>query len=211
MAPAARNQAGAQNQAFAAMAASVDATGATIIESALTMAQFASFALGSKGVILAAGAAVLSTIFQTCMQPKPPVDLSAVVHDAVQAVAVSLQIESADATIGVDYDWLHDHYKAYWADDAPVSDTDYQQFRSELEGKLDADTGIVQTVALLKEPDYQDKGFVLFSLGASLVLLMYKIAVIIEEKDGERAARLIHAEFGLGRLLPANAATQPLV
>ena len=38
-----------------------------------------------------------------------------------------------------------------------------------------------------------------------------KIAVIIDEKEAERAARSIHAEFGLGRLLPANAATQPLV
>src|SRR6266513_2403206 len=37
-----------------------------------------------------------------------------------------------------------------------------------------------------------------------------KIAVIIDEKDAERAARLIHAEFGLGRLLPAASATQPL-
>src|SRR3954469_16772853 len=37
-----------------------------------------------------------------------------------------------------------------------------------------------------------------------------KIAVIIDEKEAERAARLIHAEFGLGRLLPASAATQPL-
>src|SRR5437870_162277 len=37
-----------------------------------------------------------------------------------------------------------------------------------------------------------------------------KIAVIIDEKEAERAAQLIHAEFGLGRLLPANAATQPL-
>ncbi len=37
-----------------------------------------------------------------------------------------------------------------------------------------------------------------------------KIAVIIDEKEAERAARLIHAEFGLGRLLPADAATQPL-
>ena len=38
-----------------------------------------------------------------------------------------------------------------------------------------------------------------------------KIAVIIHEKEAERAARSIDAEFGLGRLLPANAATQPLV
>src|SRR5438552_221872 len=37
-----------------------------------------------------------------------------------------------------------------------------------------------------------------------------KIAVIIDEKDAERAAQLIHAEFGLGRLLAAEAATQPL-
>jgi len=37
-----------------------------------------------------------------------------------------------------------------------------------------------------------------------------KIAVIIDEKEAERAARLIHAEFGLGRLLPADASTQPL-
>jgi len=32
----------------------------------------------------------------------------------------------------------------------------------------------------------------------------------IDEKEAERAARLIHAEFGLGRLLPAASATQPL-
>jgi len=37
-----------------------------------------------------------------------------------------------------------------------------------------------------------------------------KIAVIIDEKDAERAAQLIHAEFGLGRLLPATSATRPL-
>ncbi len=37
-----------------------------------------------------------------------------------------------------------------------------------------------------------------------------KIAVIIDEKQAEAAARLIHAEFGLGRLLPATAATQPV-
>src|SRR6059036_2973999 len=37
-----------------------------------------------------------------------------------------------------------------------------------------------------------------------------KIAVIVDEKEAERAAQLIHAEFGLGRLLPADAATQPL-
>src|SRR6266446_8179654 len=37
-----------------------------------------------------------------------------------------------------------------------------------------------------------------------------KIAVILDEKDAERAARLIHAEFGLGRLLPTASATQPL-
>jgi aspartate kinase len=37
-----------------------------------------------------------------------------------------------------------------------------------------------------------------------------KIAVIIDEKQAERAARLIHAEFGLGRLLSAASATQPL-
>src|SRR5947207_5104426 len=37
-----------------------------------------------------------------------------------------------------------------------------------------------------------------------------KIAVILDEKDAERAAQLIHAEFGLGRLLPAASATHPL-
>jgi aspartate kinase len=37
-----------------------------------------------------------------------------------------------------------------------------------------------------------------------------KIAVVIDEKDAQRAAQLIHAEFGLGRLLPATSATRPL-
>ena len=37
-----------------------------------------------------------------------------------------------------------------------------------------------------------------------------KIAVIIDEKDAERAAQLIHAEFGLAQLMPAAGATQPL-
>ena len=37
-----------------------------------------------------------------------------------------------------------------------------------------------------------------------------KIAVIVDEKDAERAAQLIHAEFGLARLLPAASATHPL-
>ncbi len=38
-----------------------------------------------------------------------------------------------------------------------------------------------------------------------------KIAVIIDEKEAERAARLIHAEFGLGRLVSASAAAHPVV
>jgi aspartate kinase len=37
-----------------------------------------------------------------------------------------------------------------------------------------------------------------------------KIAVIIDEGDADRAAQLIHAEFGLARLLPASSATRPL-
>jgi aspartokinase len=37
-----------------------------------------------------------------------------------------------------------------------------------------------------------------------------KIAVIIDEKDAERAAQLIHAEFGLARLMPAASTTRPL-
>jgi hypothetical protein len=179
---AAPNQAGAQNQAFTALAATIDPTVSTIIESALTIAQFAGFAMGGAGLVLAGGAAVLLLIFQKFMSPNQ-VDLSAVVTDAVRAVSVNLQIENADATIGVDYDWLHDHYKASWADGASVSDSDYTQFRTELESKLDSDTGLVQTVALLKEPDYQEKGFVLFLLGAGIVLLMYKIALIIESSD----------------------------
>jgi len=36
-----------------------------------------------------------------------------------------------------------------------------------------------------------------------------KIAVIIDEKDLEHAAQLIHAEFGLARLLPAAGAKDP--
>jgi aspartate kinase len=36
-----------------------------------------------------------------------------------------------------------------------------------------------------------------------------KIAVVIDEKDAERAARLIHAEFDLARLMSPAAATQP--
>jgi len=60
VAPAPRNQVGAQNQAFTAMAAAAaDSTGTTIIESALTIAQFAGFAMGPAGLILSAGAAVL--------------------------------------------------------------------------------------------------------------------------------------------------------
>src|SRR6266576_1367710 len=34
-----------------------------------------------------------------------------------------------------------------------------------------------------------------------------KIAVIVDEKDAERAAQLIHADFGLARLMPATSAT----
>jgi len=37
-----------------------------------------------------------------------------------------------------------------------------------------------------------------------------KIAVVIDEKDAERAARLIHSEFGLARLMSAAATMQPL-
>jgi aspartate kinase len=37
-----------------------------------------------------------------------------------------------------------------------------------------------------------------------------KIAVVIDEEDAERAARLIHTEFGLARLMPTAAAVQPL-
>ena len=37
-----------------------------------------------------------------------------------------------------------------------------------------------------------------------------KIAVVIDERDAERAAQLIHTEFGLARLISTGAATRPL-
>jgi aspartate kinase len=37
-----------------------------------------------------------------------------------------------------------------------------------------------------------------------------KIAVIVDERDAERAAQLIHAEFGLARLMPTTSATGAL-
>jgi aspartate kinase len=37
-----------------------------------------------------------------------------------------------------------------------------------------------------------------------------KIAVIVDETDAERAAQLVHAEFGLARLLPSASAMRPL-
>ncbi len=37
-----------------------------------------------------------------------------------------------------------------------------------------------------------------------------KIAVIIDQREAERAARLIHAAFGMGRLVPAASMAQPL-
>jgi aspartate kinase len=37
-----------------------------------------------------------------------------------------------------------------------------------------------------------------------------KIAVVIDEKDAGRAAQLIHTEFGLARLIPATATTEPV-
>jgi aspartate kinase len=37
-----------------------------------------------------------------------------------------------------------------------------------------------------------------------------KIAVIIDEKAARRAAQLIHAEFGLARLMPVASAIKPL-
>lgn len=183
VAAAAQNRASLQNQAAVSAAPlGISNTEASVIEAALTIAQFAGFALGPAGLLLAGGAAVLLQIFTKCMSSSP-IDLSSIVSDAVRAVSVDLQIENADATIGVDYDWLHDHYKSSWADDAKVTDEDYQEFHTELQGKLDADTGIVQTVALLKEPDYQEKGFVLFLLGAGLVLLMNKIEVLMESRN----------------------------
>ncbi len=172
----------AMNQALATTLGATDDTGSTIIESALTLAQFAGFALGPGGLVLSAVAGVLLVIFNKLMSPQQ-VPLSEIVAAAVQKVEVELQLENADATIGVDYDWFRNHYNSSWADGATVSDADFAQFRSELETKLDADTGIVQTVALLMEPDYQQKGVLLFMLGASLVLLMYKIAVIIESTE----------------------------
>lgn len=37
-----------------------------------------------------------------------------------------------------------------------------------------------------------------------------KIAVVVDERDAERAAQLVHAEFGLARLIPASGATRPV-
>jgi aspartate kinase len=37
-----------------------------------------------------------------------------------------------------------------------------------------------------------------------------KIAVIVDKKDAERAAQLMHAQFGLARLMSATSATGAL-
>ncbi len=160
----------------------IDDSTATVIDAALTLAQFAGFALGPAGLILSGGAAVMQMIFGKMMssQQQP---LSAVVAKAVTDVMVALNLEDADATIGTDYDWLSAHYKAAWTGDAPPSDSDFKRFRNELEDKLDSDTGIRKVVKLLAEPSYEQRGFALYMLGNSLVLLMLKIALIIESSD----------------------------
>ena len=103
----------AMNQALATTLGATDDTGSTIIELALTLAQFAGFALGPGGLALSAVAGVLLVIFNKLMSPQQ-VPLSEIVADAVQKVEVELQLENADATIGVDYDWFRDHYNSSW-------------------------------------------------------------------------------------------------
>jgi hypothetical protein len=159
-------------------------TDKTMIDAALTIAQLAGFALPPPyGVILSRGAAVLQKIFDQCMSKKH-VPLSTQVADAVKAVGVGLNLENINATIGTDYDWLRNRYDAAWTDHAaPVSDDEYRDFKRHLSDKLAADMGIIHDVNLLNEPSYQIPGFPLYLLGASLVLLLMKIDLLIQSSE----------------------------
>jgi hypothetical protein len=112
------------------------------------------------------------------------VSLSTQVAEAVKAVGVELKLESVDATIGTNFDWVRNYYDAAWASHpAPVTDREYEEFKRHLGDKLAADTGIVHDVNLLNEPSFRVPGFPLYLLGASLVLLLLKIDLLIQSSE----------------------------
>ncbi|MBF2009014.1 MAG: hypothetical protein IGS49_27090 [Chlorogloeopsis fritschii C42_A2020_084] len=165
------------------LALGVDDATATVIDAALTMAQFAGFALGPAGLILSGGAAVLQLIFGRLMS-KQQVDLPKEIQKAVSDVITKANLENIDATITTDFDWLNSYYRGAWADNPPTpTDEEYRYFKDALNSKLSSDTGIVQQVNLLMEDDYKFTGFPLFLLGAGLVLVLHKIQLIIASSD----------------------------
>lgn len=167
---------------FLTLASSDDLT-PTLIESALTIAEFAGFALGPEGLILSGGAAVLNIIFHKLLS-KDKVSLSSQIQAAVDQTITKAELQNIDATITTDFNWLKDYYDAAWDNDPPPpTEEEYKDFKTALSNKLSSDTGLLQQVNLLMEPSYKVPGFPLFLLGAGLVILLHKIQLIIASSD----------------------------
>jgi hypothetical protein len=150
----------------------------------LTTAQFVGFAFPPYGLILSGGAAILQMIFGKLMSGGSKVSLSQTISDAVQKTVVDLDLQKYHADIVTVYDWFTTYYNAaYVGDGIKKTNEEYSDFKKHLNDHVEGSSYFRPAVNTLKEPSYNEKGFPLFLLSTSLLLLLEKVKLLIDSSD----------------------------
>jgi hypothetical protein len=154
-----------------------------VIDSALTAAQFVGFAFPPYGLILAGGAAIIQMIFGKLMSGGSKVSLAQSISDAVEKTVVDIDLQKDHAKIITVYEWFTTNYNAaYVGEGIKKTDDEYRDFKTNLNNLL-GPFEFRTLINTLKEPAFSEKGFTLFLLGTSLLLLLEKVRLLIDSSD----------------------------
>ena len=151
-----------------------------LVDSALTTAQFVGFAFPPYGLILSGGAAILQMIFGKLMSGGSKVSLAQTVSDVVKKTVVDLDLQKSHAEIVTVYEWFTTYYDAAYDGEIQKTDEEYKDFKTHLNNHVAGDSNFRPAVNTLKESAYNEKGFPLFLLSTSLLLLLLKVKLLID-------------------------------
>ncbi|MDM9379651.1 hypothetical protein QUB80_02900 [Chlorogloeopsis sp. ULAP01] len=155
----------------------------TIIDSALTMAQFAGFALGPEGLIVAGGAAILQTIFHSLLSSEQKtIPIAEQLDKVLTSELTAEKIRESLASFKQTYAWFREYYENAWNEDLDDS-AELKDFEANLNLALGPNSNFLFFITLLEDPEYDVVGFTAFLLGASLHIVLLKVDLIIKSSS----------------------------
>ncbi|MFP4101215.1 hypothetical protein [Coleofasciculus sp.] len=155
----------------------------TTMDSALTMAEFCSFALGPEGLIIAGGISIVHSIFkQNLSSHKKAISTSEILDKALVSELVAQDLRNGLAAFKTTYDWFIEYYNSSW--DKELDDSEeLKNFKVNLNVSLGPNSPLTHFINLLEQSHYQLAGFSLFLLAAGQHIVLLKIDLILRSSN----------------------------